>query len=77
MKVLQAHSIILGTGKLWRIFPIDTTAAFLDNPNFQFGPFGKVSDSVFSMKIGRNHCQKHSQNWQILNIFTIEKLLWY
>ena len=36
MKVLQANSIILGTKKLWWIFPIkqkfDITAAFLDNP---------------------------------------------
>ena len=38
MKVLGTNSLILGTRKFWQIFPIkqkfDTTAAFLDNPNF-------------------------------------------
>ena len=38
MKVLRAHSFILGTRKLWRSFPIKqkchTTAAFLDNQNY-------------------------------------------
>ena len=38
MKVLRPNSIILGTRKLWWIFPIkqkfDTTAAFLDNPKW-------------------------------------------
>ena len=48
MKVLQPNSIILGTRKLWWIFPIkqkfDTTAAFLDNPNFSiWSIFGMLS----------------------------------
>ena len=38
VKVLGADSIILGTRKLWQMFPIKQkchrTAAFLDNPNF-------------------------------------------
>ena len=77
IKVLQANSIILGTRKLWVIFRIkqkfDTMAAFLDNSNFsKLVKLGNVSNSVFSVKIGRKHCQKHSQNWQALNIFTIK-----
>ena len=29
-----------------------------------FRTFGNISDSGFSMKIGRKYCQKHSQSYQ-------------
>ena len=76
--ISKANSIISGTRKLWKFFPIqqkfDTTAAFLDNSNLSiFVKFSNGSDSVFSEKIGRKHWQKHSQNRPVLIIFTIKK----
>ena len=52
MKVLQPNSIILGTRKLWWIFPIkqkfDTTAAFLDNPKCSIWTNLTIFLTVFS-----------------------------
>ena len=51
------------TRKLWIIFPIkqkfNTTAAFLYTFFKLFNLVKTGNDSVFSVKIGRKHCQKN------------------
>ena len=80
MKVLQANSIILSTRKMWWIFPIkqklDVTEAFLDNPKCSIWPsLVMLLTVVFLVQVGctmvKKRCQKYSQIWQVLNIFTI------
>ena len=78
MEFLQADSIILGTRKLWRIFPIkqkfDTTAAFLDNPKCSILSNLTIFLTVFSETSRCTMVKKLSPNFcLVLNIFTIKK----
>ena len=78
IKVCWTNSIILGTRKLWWIFPInqkfDTMTAFLDNPILQFCKVWECFIQCFQCTMVR---KLSTQNWPVLNIFTIKKLLWY
>ena len=80
MKVLGVDSFILGTRKLWRIFPIKqkchTTAAFLENQNY---PIYSSLD-IFLPMCSRPGLQGHStmdyqKNCLVLNIF-IMRMVW-
>ena len=67
MKVLRPNSIILGTRKLWWIFPIkqkfDTTAAFLDNPKCSIWSNLTIFLTVFSETSRCTMVKKLSQNF--------------
>ena len=80
MKVLGADSFILGTRKLWRIFPIKqkchTTAAFWDNQNYSI----YSSLDIFLPMCSRpglqgNITMDYQKNCLVLNIF-IACMVW-
>ena len=78
MKVLRPNSIILGTRKLWWIFPIkqkfDTTAAFLDNPKCSIWSNLTIFLTVFSKTSRCTMVKKLSPNFcLVLKIFTTKK----
>ena len=83
MKVLQANSIILGTRKLWRIFPIKqkfaTTAAFLDNPNFSIWSILEMFPTVFSTYFHTENTVRNITKLDQIEKFELskKKLLWY
>jgi len=78
MKDLRPNSIILGTRKLWGIFPIkqkfDTTTAFLDNPKCSIWSNLTIFLTVFSETSRCTMVKKLSPNFcLVLKIFTIKK----
>ena len=74
MKVLGADSIILGTRKLWWMFPIkqklNTTAAFWDKPKCSIFP---NLDIFYQCAAGRSAglVGKETAQW------TIKKIVWF
>ena len=78
MKILGTNSIILGTRKLWWIFPIkqkfDTTAAFLDNPKCSIWSNLTIFWQCFQKLVGCTMIKQLSANFcLVFNIFTIKK----
>ena len=78
MKVLQPNSIILGTRKLWWIFPIkqkfDTRAAFLDNPKCSICTSLTIFLTVFSQASRLHNGQKTTPTFSSgFKHFTIKK----
>ena len=83
MKVLQPNSIILGTRKLWWIFPIkqkfDTRAAFLDNPKCSIWSNLTIFLTVFSETSRLHNGQKPIPKFLsgFKHFYYKKKLPWY
>ena len=78
MKVLGADSIILGTRKLWWMFPIKqkchTTAAFLYNPNFSIWSCLEIFLPICNSPGVQISCTTdYHKKCPVLSIFIIQK----